>query len=104
MAKFAGSVGYVTETETNPGVWTSTESIRSMRGDILRTASTTQGTDQINKDPVLQHRISLLGDAYAFANFYNIRWIMFKGVKWDVTLIEVNRPRIVVTLGGRYNG
>lgn len=104
MAKFAGSVGYVTETETNPGVWSSTENVRSMYGDVLRSASTFNSAEKINKDVVLQHRISLIGDAHSFEHFYEIRWIEYMGIKWEVTLLEVARPRIIATLGGRYNG
>lgn len=106
MAKFAGSVGYVTEQETplKSGVWLPTANIRRMQGDVLRTASTFQGTDKVNRDVTLQHRISLVGDAYAFEHFYEIRWVEYMGTKWEVTLMEVQRPRIIVTLGGIWNG
>ena len=60
--------------------------------------------EKINKDVVLQHRISLIGDAHSFEYFYEIRWIEYMGIKWEVTLLEVARPRIIATLGGRYNG
>lgn len=104
MAKYAGSVGYVTDEETTLGVWSAAESIRQMQGDILRTASTFQGSDKVNSDIVLQHRISLVGDPFSFEHFYDIKWIEYTGIKWKVTMIEVVRPRIILTLGGVWRG
>ena len=100
MAKYAGLVGYVTDEETDPGVWSANTTVRQMQGDVLRTASVAQGTDKVNKNIVLQHRISVVGDAYAFENFYAIRWLEFMGKKWEVTYAETARPRIILTLGG----
>lgn len=100
MAKFAGSVGYVTETEINPGIWSPAEEVRKMQGDVLRAASVFQGNGKVNEDITLQNRISLVGDSYALLNFFDIRWIEYMGVKWEVTMIDVVRPRIILTLGG----
>ena len=94
MAKFAGLVGYVTQEETAPGVWSPVEQTRMMKGDFYMESSRHQNGDKVNKDIALNHRVSLVGDAYAFANYYAIRWIEIKGVKWEVTSIEVKRPQI----------
>lgn len=99
MARFAGLVGYVTQGESVPGVWSPVENPKQMRGDVIRQSSTSQ-----NGDISLNHRVSLLGDAYAFSNYYNIKWVEVMGVKWAVTSVEIQRPRIIVTLGGLWNG
>lgn len=104
MAKFSGLVGYVTTEQTTPGVWLPVETPKRMRGDIIRQSSSRQNDDKVNSDVSLNHRISLVGDAYSFGNYYNIRWIEVDGLKWEVTGIEIQRPRIIVTLGGPYNG
>ena len=104
MAKFAGLVGYVTQEETAPGVWSPVEQTRMMKGDFYMESSRHQNGDKVNKDIALNHRVSLVGDAYAFANYYAIRWIEIEGVKWEVTSIEVKRPRLTVNVGGLYNG
>ena len=62
-----------------------------------------QNGDKVNKDIALNHRVSLVGDAYTFENYYAIRWIEIEGVKWEVTSIEVKRPRLIVNIGGLYN-
>lgn len=104
MSKFSGLVGYVTQSETSPGVWSSVENSNMMKGDIIRQSSNNQNDDKVNSDVTLSHRVSLLGDAYSFNNYYNIRWIEIHGQKWEISSIEIQRPRIVVTLGGIWNG
>lgn len=103
MARYAGLVGYVTQEEKVPGVWSPVESSRSMRGDIIRLGSSQNG-DKVNDDITLSHRVSLVGDAYAFGNYYNITWIQMDGMKWGVSSVEIQRPRIIITLGGLWNG
>lgn len=104
MTKFAGLVGYVTQVETKPGVWSPVDNPVIMRGDIIRQSSTSQNESKVNSDVSLNHRVSLIGDAYAFNNYYNIKWIQIDGQKWKVVSIEIQRPRIIVTLGGLWNG
>ena len=103
MAKFAGLVGYVTQEETKPGVWTPVEQTRLMKGDFYMESSRHQNGDKMNENIALNHRISLVGDAYSFKNYYAIRWIEIENIKWEVTSIEVKRPRLIVNVGGLYH-
>ncbi len=104
MTKFAGKVGYVTQVETRPGVWMPSETVRPMRGDLIRQNANNINSGKVNGDVSLGHRVSLIGDAYAFDKYYHIKWIIIDGYKWEVTSIEIQRPRIIVTVGGMYNG
>lgn len=103
MTKFAGNVGYISQVETSPGVWSPIETARRMRGDLLRVSALNKSGDGLNKDVVFQHKVSVLGDPYSYDNFYNVRWVEVRGIKWEVTSIEVSRPRLIFTLGGMYN-
>lgn len=103
MAKYAGLVGYVTQEEKVPGVWSSVPNPKMMKGDIIRQSSSTQNGDKVNSDITLSHRVSLIGDAYAFDNYFNIKWIDIDSRKWEVSSVEIQRPRIIVTLGGLWN-
>lgn len=104
MAKFSGLVGYVEEKETVPGVWTPVETPISMKGDIIRQASSFQEEGKVNPNVSLNHRVSLIGDSYSFKRYYQIRYIVIDDVKWAVASVELQRPRIILTLGGVYNG
>jgi hypothetical protein len=104
MARFAGSVGYVTQEEHVPGVWSPVETIKMMKGDVIRLSSTYQDNGKVNSDMSLSHRVSLIGDAYAFENYFKLKWINFNGLKVEISAIEMQRPRIIVTLGGVWNG
>lgn len=104
MAKFSGLVGYVTQEEKVPGVWVPVENPRKMKGDVIRQSASSQNGNKVNSDISLNHRVSLIGDAYAFGNYYNIKWIELHGRKWEVSSVEIERPRIIVNLGGLWNG
>ena len=104
MAKFTGLVGYVTQTETSPGIWQSIPVERKMRGDVFRLASSVVGDGKINEDIDIQQRISLVADPFAYENFSNLKYVTYMGVKWKITGVEVQRPRLILTLGGVWNG
>jgi hypothetical protein len=111
MAKFAGLVGYVTEKEKVPGVWSVDENPVMMRGDIIRRAADNQndmkvstGVNKMYNDIYLSHRVSLMGDAYAFENYMDIKWVMIRGKKWKASSIEVQRPRIIISVGRLWDG
>lgn len=103
MAKFAGLVTYVTQAETTPGVWTDVVNSYPMKGDILRKGAVNQNDGKVNSNVSLNHRVSLVADAYALGNYHDIKHIEMDGRKWEVTSIEVQRPRIIVSLGGLWN-
>jgi len=104
MTKFAGLVGYATQEETVPGVWSPVEKPVMMKGDVISQASSVQNDGKVNSDITLNHRVSLIGDAYAFENYYNLKWIELNGMKWEISSVELRRPRLIVTVGGLYNG
>jgi hypothetical protein len=109
MARFTGLVGYVTQEESVPGVWSQSETPKMMKGDIIRQSITNGKGDRVadsgkvNDDVSLGHRVSLIGDAYAFANCFNMKWVQINGIKWSISSIEMQRPRIIVSLGGMWN-
>ena len=109
MAKFTGWVGYVTQTETSPGIWQSIPVEHKMRGDVLRLASSATNDGRIrdgsiNDDIDIQQRISLVADPFAYENFSSLKYVIYMGVKWKITGVEVPRPRLILTLGGVWNG
>ena len=104
MAKFYGKIGYSTTEETAPGVWEENVTERSYYGDLIRNTRRYQSTDQVNDDLNISNEISILADPYAYENFHSMKYVEFMGAKWKVTSIEVQYPRLILSVGGVYNG
>lgn len=104
MAKFCDVVGYAETRECRPGIWEETITERPYYGDVLRNTRRLEGADTINGDVTLNNRISIVADPYAYQHFLAIRYVKWMGVSWKVTNVEVQSPRLLLTIGGVYNG
>ena len=104
MAKFYGKIGFFKEVETEPGIWESTISERAYYGDVLRSISRNQSTDQVNDDINVSNEISIIADPYANMNFQSMKYVEVMGAKWKITDVNVQHPRLILTIGGVYNG
>lgn len=104
MARFYDVVGYGHPTEVSPGKWKDVIVEKHYYGDVIRNARTTREGESINDDLSVQNSISILADAYALENFSAIRYVKWNGVYWKVPSVEVQRPRLLMRLGGVYNG
>lgn len=103
MPKWYGKIGYGVTEETSPGVWTEEIVERQYYGDIIRNLRRLETSDQVNDNVSVSNEISIVSDPYAFENFHSIRWVEFMGSKWKVTNVEVQHPRLLLSLGGVYN-
>lgn len=104
MARFFGTVGYGLPSELVDGVWSDNIVERAYYGDILEQARTLSSSDKVNDDFRLAERISVLADAFALENFSHIKYVDRAGSLWSVTSVSVERPRLILTLGGAYHG
>ena len=105
MAKFKGVVGFAENVEKTPGVYVEVITTRTYSGDIQRNTRRLESSGNINDNINVSNEISILADAYAFHHFYAIRYVEFGGAKWKVSTVDATkRPRLVMTLGGLYNG
>lgn len=105
MARFHGAIGYGHATETAPGVWQDVITEKMYTGDVLRNTRKLQdGEIKVNADISVGNSISVVADAYLGENFLAIRYIMWAGKAWTVDSVEVQAPRLLLRLGGVYNG
>ena len=104
MGKFFGKVGYAESEETAPGVWTDSIVERDHYGDVLKNTRRLESGSKINSDLNVDKLISIVSDAYADQNFSKMRYIKWMGAYWEIPRVEVNRPRLILTIGGVYNG
>lgn len=103
MAKWYGVIGYVTTVETTPGVWEEQITERNYYGDLRRNTRRLQTTEQLNDNITASNELSIVADPYAELNFHDMRYAEIKGVKWKITNVEVEPPRLNLTVGGLYN-
>lgn len=104
MSKWFGKIGYATTKETTPGVWEEVITEREYFGDVYRNTRKLQSASQVNDDINVSNEISIVADPFARDNFYSMRYVEFMGTKWKVSNIEVQYPRLNLTIGGVYNG
>lgn len=104
MSKFFGAIGYITQKEISPGIWNDDVVEKNYRGDILQNIRKWDPTERKNDDITISNRISIIADPFAYDNFSTIRYVSWMGVRWKVNSIEIQRPRLILTLGEVYNG
>lgn len=106
MARFYGNVGYgeTSEVSGEPGIYEDTIIERSYFGDILQYGRRWDNPDKVLGEITISNRISVVADAYAYEHFHKMRYVVWDGVYWEISDISVERPRLVLTLGGVYNG
>lgn len=106
MARFYGAVGYVedVEREESPSVVVEKPIERFYKGDLLKNYRSIKSSDELNDDVVISNQISIVSDPYAISHIFAMRYVKWMGTAWKVTNVDVQHPRLILTLGGVYNG
>ena len=104
MPKFCGNIGYAISKETTPGVWIEDIVERQYFGDVYRNTRKLQSGNLVNDSIDISNEISILSDPFANENFHSMRYVTYMGAKWKVSSVEVRYPRLILTVGGLYNG
>ena len=104
--KYYGVVGYGEAVETPPesGVWVDEIVERNYYGDVIRNARSLNAGEHLHDDLTVSNSISIVADAYARDHFFAVRYISWSGALWIVSEVEVQSPRLIMRLGGVYNG
>jgi hypothetical protein len=108
MAKFEAVIGYSggqTEDPPNSGIWVHSIVEKTYKCETINNP-TIQNTspEKPNGDIRVNHRFSILSNQFAENNIPAMRYITWKGTKWQITSVESHRPRLILTIGGVYNG
>lgn len=104
MAKFYGAIGYGEQKEIRAGVWKEEITERSYYGDVNRNTRRLQSSEHLNDDINISNEISIVADSFAIQNFHAMRYVEFMGAKWKINNVEVRHPRLILTIGGVWNG
>lgn len=103
MSKWFGKIGYAVTGETEPGVWEDTIVVRDYYGDLTSDRRKRQSSGNVNDDINLANVISIIADPFAIENCSHMAYAEIMGAKWKITEVEVQYPRLILTIGGVYN-
>ena len=103
MTKYHGYVGYAVDVEAYPGVWEEQISEHEYFGDVLKNRINMQQGSVVNAKITISNSISIIADPFAFEHVYAMRYVTYLGKKWSIVNVSIERPRLILTLGGLYN-
>lgn len=104
MAKYSGFIGYAVSSFDGVDKYINECVEKKVRGDFLKNTSKWDSADKVNDDINISNRISIVADPYAMQNFHSMKYATYMGTKWKITSVEVAYPRLVLNLGGVWNG
>ena len=104
MAKYYGKIGYATSEEVKPGVWKKRITEREYFGHVIRNTRRLQSSGNLNDNIIVSNEISIVADPFANENFHSMLYVEFMGAKWKISNVEVQYPRLILTIGEVYNG
>ena len=105
--KFSGMIGFelgMIEDPDRPGVFNPGIVEKHFKGDVLNRTSRWQSSETVNDNFNVSNRISVVSNKFLDDNLSSIKYIVFKGVKWKVNSITLQPPRLILEMGGVYNG
>lgn len=104
MSKYFGKIGYGVTEETRPGVNELQITEREYYGDIVRNSRRLEDGGKVNDDLKINMTLSIVADPFAYQNFHQLKYAEYMGANWKATSVEPQYPRLIITLGGVYNG
>lgn len=106
MAKFFGQIGFVKTVEDPPesGIWKEQVCQRDYYGDVNRVIRRWDSVQQLNDNININNQISIVSDPFVNENIPWIKYVVWNGAKWKVSNVEVQYPRLILSVGGVYNG
>ena len=110
MAKFYGKIGFIKTYEEYDGdiptgIYKKDIIEKSYKGDIIRNnRHWNESTEKTNDDISINNQFSILSNSFATENLAYMRYIEYKGIKWKILSIDIEYPRLILTVGGVYNG
>lgn len=105
MSKYYGKIGFAEQvkSETSPGVWNEKVIERPYSGDLIRRFQSNASGNTVNTEININNDFSIVGDQYAYSHYHLIVYVTYMGVKWSVTSITPEYPRLILSVGGVYN-
>ena len=102
--KYYGKIGFIVTEETSPGVWNDVTIERNYYGEMNKVSRRWEKGIDLNDDITISNELTIVTDPYILENLTYIRYVSYMGIKWKISNITVEHPRLTLSLGGIYNG
>ena len=113
MTKFVGTLGVVKSQVEKiidgvpSGIFEDQVEDYLVAGDILQHTHRNDGSDKVNGEVTLQNRFSIYPPASLLEEMNQPNTALYLkvfGGCWKVTQFQVSPPRLILTVGGKYDG
>lgn len=106
MAKWFGAIGFTETIEDPPGsdVWVPQVYERNYYGDVLRNIRKNRISSGVNDDIDISNQLSIISDTHAMEHMQEMTYITWMGARWKIVSVEIQFPRLILELGGVWNG
>lgn len=104
MNRWAGKVGFADTIEIRPGVYKDSVIEKPYYGDLLKNTRRWNQGDSLNDDLVISNQISILADSFVLNNTHKMKYVELNGAFWKITAVDIQTPRLILTIGGVWNG
>ena len=102
MSRFSGKLGFVMTRETEEGVWLEDQIEIPVKGTIRSLYVRNDNNASVNTNLRLTNEVSVLLNSKIQTYLETLKYVIWKGSKWEVQSIGVNYPRLTINLGGPY--
>lgn len=102
MSRFSGKLGFISTRETEEGVWLEDRVELPVKGTIRSLYVRNDNSSTANTNLRLTNEVSILLDSKIQTYLETLKYVIWKGSKWEVQSIGVNYPRLTINLGGLY--
>ena len=101
--RWYGNIGFAITTNKDD-IYTEEIQEKPYKGDLLKRSPRWQATDKVNDDLNITDQISVVADDFAYQNVGIMKYAELSGSKWKIVSADLQYPRIILTIGGVWNG
>lgn len=104
MLRYSGKLGIVQQSEVRPGIWEETVTEVPVLGTVRNRTETLDGADAVLPRYRTTTSVSVPAREVGPSDNSTIRYLTYKGKRWQIGTIVDDYPEIVIYIGEVYNG
>ena len=103
--RFYGKIGFsiTSENPEGSGIYVPTITERYYKGNVISYSKRYENSNEVNDNLNLSNKISIIIDPFIQQNLQSICYVEFLGTLWKVKSVDVQYPRLVLSIGDVYN-